>query len=149
MQVEVGAINLPEMSGTHTIPELTLDEAWNLLSEEPDAVLIDVRTSAEWSFVGVPHLVELHKAPRFVEWNRFPGGNANPDFLAQASQGLAPGQPILLLCRSGARSLAAAKALGKIGFANTYNIADGFEGELDENDHRHGGWKEHLPWRQS
>ncbi len=130
--------------------ELTLEEAWSLLRDQPGATLIDVRTAAEWSFVGVPDLGALGKEARLVEWITFPGGAPNPAFLEQASAGLHPGQPVLLLCRSGARSLAAARALTAAGLGPAYNITAGFEGPLDDAGHRSGGWKHAgLDWRQS
>ncbi len=130
--------------------ELTLDAAWALLADDPNAVLIDVRTAAEWNFVGVPALEALGKQPRFVEWIRFPDGAPNPDFLDQATTDLRSGQPVLLLCRSGARSLAAARALTGAGYGPAYNITAGFEGPLDEHGHRTAGWRHAgLDWRQS
>jgi len=132
------------------IGELSLDESWAMLADDPNAVLIDVRTAAEWNFVGVPDLDEIGKQARFVEWIRFPDGAPNPDFVGQATADLAAGQPILLLCRSGARSLAAAKVLTEAGYGPTYNVTAGFEGPLDERGHRSGGWRHAgLAWRQS
>jgi len=133
---------------TTPIDELTLDAAWSLLSEDTTAVLIDVRTAAEWQFTGTPDLAPLGKAVRLVEWTQWPGGAPNPDFLADATADLGPDQQILLLCRSGARSLAAAKALAANGYPNVHNVVAGFEGDLDAENHRHGGWKDHLPWTQ-
>lgn len=132
-----------------TIPELALEDAWQLLADDPRAVLIDVRTQAEWNFVGIPVLDGVGKAPRFVEWTRYPGGIPNDAFVSEASAGLEPDQPLLLLCRSGARSLAAAQALRAAGYEQTYNVVAGFEGDLDAQGHRHGGWKDALPWRQA
>lgn len=129
--------------------ELSLDDAWTMLSENPDAQLIDVRTVAEWNFVGVPDLSSLGKPLRTVEWTRFPGGDPNPTFVDEAADGLRSDQPLLLLCRSGVRSRAAALALEGHGFAEVYNVTAGFEGDLDDDGHRHGGWKDRLPWRQS
>ncbi len=137
------------MSPSGQIPELSLDEAWSLLSSSEHAVLIDVRTRAEWTFVGVPNLDDLGKEVMLVEWNQFPNGQPNPEFLAQTTQNLSPDQDLLLLCRSGGRSLAAAKALQGAGFTKSYNVSAGFEGDLDQDEHRQGGWKQHLPWRQS
>ena len=131
-----------------TIPELSLDEAWGLLRDDARSVLVDVRTQAEWSFVGIPSLDELGKQARFAEWTTFPSGDRNAEFLSQAAADLAQDTPIVLLCRSGARSLAAANALGDAGYALTYNVTAGFEGDLDADGHRNGGWKTHLPWRQ-
>lgn len=130
--------------------ELTLDEAWAMLADDPNATLIDVRTAAEWNFVGVPDLTAIGKQARFIEWIRFPDGAPNPDFVQEATAELTPDQPVLLLCRSGARSLAAARALADAGYGPTYNITSGFEGPLDEHGHRSGGWRHAgLAWRQS
>lgn len=130
------------------IAELTLDEAWSLLASDATAVLIDVRTAAEWQFVGTPDLASIGKATRLVEWITWPGGASNPGFIAEATADLEPDQQVLLLCRSGARSLAAATALAANGFPNVFNVVAGFEGDLDAETHRHGGWKDNLPWTQ-
>ncbi len=130
------------------VPQISLEEAWETLVENPEAVLIDVRTVAEWSFVGIPDLARAGKQVRTVEWTRFPDGAKNPDFLAQATEGINPDQPLLMLCRSGARSNAAAELLNASGYQAT-NIGSGFEGDLGPGDHRRGGWKDALPWKQS
>ena len=120
-----------------------------MLESDDRAVLIDVRTTAEWTFVGVPSLEQLGRSPRLVEWTTFPGGQPNPDFLINATDGLETDQPVLFLCRSGARSDAAARALDAAGFSNTFNVTAGFEGDLGVDGHRRGGWKhEGLPWVQ-
>lgn len=135
---------------SESIPELTLDEAWTMISETPDVVMIDVRTAAEWNFVGQPDLQSVGKQIRFVEWITFPDGSPNRSFLEEASVGLEFDQPILLICRSGARSLAAARALAAAGFTASYNVSDGFEGDLDGSGRRTTGWKgAGLPWRQN
>lgn len=133
-----------------SIPEIDLDEAWRLLQARPDAVLIDVRTEPEWQFVGVPALESIGKAAMFVSWSRYPN-EANTSFVDEVkAAGVQPEQTVLLLCRSGARSRAAARALADAGYADCHNITAGFEGPLDEAGHRRGGWKSHgLPWRQS
>jgi rhodanese-related sulfurtransferase len=132
------------------IPELGLDEAWTIIADVPEAVLLDVRTMAEWAYVGRPDLSSVGKQARFVEWVRFPDGSPNPSFVAEAAAGLDPDQPILLICRSGARSRAAAQALASAGYSGTHNISEGFEGELDPAGQRRTGWKgAGLPWRQS
>lgn len=126
--------------------DLTPEQAHALILEQPHATLIDVRTMAEWTWVGVPDI----DGARFVEWNSWPSGSPNPDFVAQASDGLDQSEPILCLCRSGARSAAAAAALTAAGFTTVYNISDGFEGNPDHDGHRRGGWRgAGLPWRQS
>ncbi len=132
------------------VAELSLDEAWAMLTNDAGATLIDVRTAAEWQFVGVPDLTSIGKEARLVEWIGFPGGQPNPRFLADASSGLDTDAPVLLLCRSGARSEAAARVLTAEGFTAAYNVVAGFEGDLGPDGHRSGGWKhEGLPWRQS
>lgn len=132
-----------------TVSVIDLATAWQLLTDDADAVLLDVRTEAEWAFVGVPDLRSLDKETRFIEWTQFPAGIANPDFHAQATKGLDPTRPTLVICRSGARSQAAAEALTEIGFISAYNVVDGFEGHLDDEGHRQGGWKSSgLPWVQ-
>lgn len=127
-------------------------ETWAALKDNPAAVLIDVRTPAEWAYVGLPDVASLGKLVLTVAWQTWPEGQVNPAFVADAAaQGLKLGQPVYLLCRSGVRSLAAAKALTEAGFGPCYNIAGGFEGPLDPARHRGtlAGWKvEGLPWRQ-
>ena len=130
------------------IRQIDLDTAWSILSEDPTATLIDVRTRAEWGFVGTPDLSPIHKQARLVEWIDYPSGSHNPNFIAEASHGLDKEAPVLLMCRSGARSNAAANALTAAGFTQAINVAAGFEGDLDGNGHRHGGWKDKLPWKQ-
>jgi rhodanese-related sulfurtransferase len=127
--------------------------AWRILSEHKDAVLIDVRTRAEWNFVGLPDLAGLDKKPALVEWQVFPTMQPNPEFVAALSGAVADkSAPLLFLCRSGARSAAAAKAMTAAGYSTCLNVADGFEGPLDAQARRGaaGGWKaEGLPWRQT
>lgn len=131
------------------VAQLSLTQAWNLMTNDPSAVLIDVRTEAEWNFVGVPVLDSPDRQPRFVQWITFPGGAPNADFVTTASQGLEPSQPVLFLCRSGARSQAAAEAFEAAGFVSTHNIIEGFEGDKGPDGHRIDGWKHAgLPWAQ-
>jgi rhodanese-related sulfurtransferase len=130
--------------------------AWDRLQSDPKAQLIDVRTVAEWNFVGLPDLAKLGRRVHCVEWQSFPGGGQNPGFTAEAAQALAAagagkGDPVLLLCRSGARSRAAAIALTAAGYEKALNVAGGFEGDVDGEGHRGNlnGWKAAgLPWRQ-
>lgn len=120
-----------------------------MLESDERSVLIDVRTTAEWNFVGIPSLDSLGRSPRLVEWTTFPAGQPNADFMANATDGLEPDQNVLFLCRSGARSLAAARAFDAAEFTATFNVTAGFEGDLDGEGHRGGGWKnEGLPWVQ-
>ena len=127
--------------------------AWRILSEHENAVLIDVRTRPEWNFVGLPDLTTLDKKPALVEWQIFPSMQPNPEFVAALSSALTDkSAPLLFLCRSGARSAAAAKAMTAAGYSTCLNVADGFEGPLDAQAKRGatGGWKAAgLPWRQT
>ena len=127
--------------------------AWKILSERKDAVLIDVRTRAEWSYVGLPDLEILAKKPTLIEWQVFPSMQVNADFVAALSAALPDKEaPLLFLCRSGVRSAAAAKAMTAAGYSSCLNIAEGFEGPLDADAKRGtvGGWKAAgLPWRQT
>lgn len=128
-------------------------DAWEALASRAEAVLVDVRSTAEWTFVGLPDLRELQKQPVLVPWQNFPGMAPNADFL-QTLQAQVPDRaaPLYFLCRSGGRSRAAAIAATAAGYADCYNIATGFEGNLDEAAHRgtRDGWKAlGLPWAQS
>jgi rhodanese-related sulfurtransferase len=127
--------------------------AWKILSEQKDAVLIDVRTRPEWNYVGLPDLESLAKKPALVEWQVFPSMQPNPDFVSALSGALTnKDAPLLFLCRSGVRSAAAAKAMSAAGYSTCLNVADGFEGPLNAEAKRGsaGGWKAAgLPWRQT
>ncbi|MCB1509032.1 MAG: rhodanese-like domain-containing protein [Hyphomicrobiaceae bacterium] len=133
--------------------DVTSVEAWKALASDEGALLLDVRTMAEWNFVGLPDLSTLERRAATVEWQRFPGGEVNAAFVADAAAwaGEDKERAIYCLCRSGARSAAAARALTAAGYTRVFNIADGFEGPLDEENHRgrSAGWKAAgLPWRQ-
>lgn len=132
--------------------DLTPRQAWTILSENPKAVLVDCRTSAEWNFVGVPEVSALGKRTVFVEWLGFPGGEANPSFVQELrAAGIDDDAEVLFVCRSGQRSISAAEAATAAGIEKAYNILDGFEGGLDAQGHRGStGWRaEGLPWRQA
>lgn len=121
------------------------------LQADADAVLVDVRTTAEWSYVGMPDLAQIGKRAIFLEWQRFPNGVLNESFVEELREaGVREGAPIYFLCRSGARSAAAASAATAAGLGPAYNVSDGFEGGLDHEGHRSvTGWKAAgLPWRQ-
>lgn len=129
-------------------------QAWQLIQENPKSLLVDVRSHMEFLFIG--HPVGAINVP----WIDEPDWNINPNFVREIKQlmlgGLAhvPGGndvPVLLICRSGKRSQEAGEQLLREGLGNVYNIADGFEGELDEQHHRstQGGWRfAGLPWEQ-
>ena len=133
--------------------DLNPAEAFALLGEQPDAVLVDVRTRAEWSYVGTPDLSALGRTVLLAEWLTFPDGARNPGFLSELTAGgVSKDAPVVFLCRSGVRSVAAAEAATAAGFTAAYNITEGFEGPSDDAGHRGtaAGWKVRgLPWRQS
>lgn len=126
---------------------VTPQEAYELLALDADVQLIDVRTNAERDWVGrviIP--AAQHGA---VQWNTYPGGAANPDFLTQLNAAARPDQVVLFLCRSGVRSRNAAKLATEHGYQHCYDILEGFEGDKDGAGHRKqlGGWcKAGLPW---
>ena len=133
---------------------LAPSEAYRLLNNDPRAVLIDVRSEMEFLMVGHP-VGAIH-----VPWMDEPDWEENPHFAREVRKVLLGGAvcaddahcaPVLLICRSGKRSLRAGERLLAEGFTNVYNVAEGFEGELDDNHHRStlGGWRYHgLPWEQ-
>ena len=127
-------------------------QAWQILEQDPKAVLIDVRTGPEWRYVGAPDLRPLGKEALFVEWQAYPDLTPNRRFAAEVeAKGVAKDATLLLLCRSGARSRAAAILLTQLGYRRCYNVADGFEGSKDAAGHRGTsiGWKAAgLPWQQ-
>lgn len=134
------------------VPDVSPRAAYKALTEDPDAVLVDVRTDAEWNFVGVPDLSELGKQVVMIPWQMYPGMQVNHAFAEQLHRaGAAPLAKLYFICRSGARSLAAGQAAQAAGFAHAFNVADGFEGPVDGMGHRGGvaGWKaDGLPWLQ-
>jgi rhodanese-related sulfurtransferase len=133
--------------------DLSPVEAYELLAGDPEAVLVDVRTRAEWSYVGTPDLAKVGREVVLAEWVTFPDGARNPDFLdAVSSAAVRKDAPVVFLCRSGVRSVAAAEAATAAGFTAAYNITEGFEGPSDVSGHRGtaAGWKVRgLPWRQT
>jgi rhodanese-related sulfurtransferase len=127
-------------------------DAWNLLSSDEKALLVDVRTAPEWSFVGLPDLTTLGKRVVQQSWQVYPRMEVDPDFAARLAAIAGDREaPILFLCRSGARSRAAAIAMTQAGYRRCYNVANGFEGNHDADRHRGraAGWKaDGLPWTQ-
>ncbi|MFT4171528.1 MAG: rhodanese-like domain-containing protein [Rhodocyclaceae bacterium] len=125
---------------------LTPQEAADVLKEAPGARVVDVRTRAELDWVGrIPGAVE-------IEWNTYPGNQPNPNFLAQLRQQVDSEALVMFICRSGARSHAAAIAANASGYPQCYNVLEGFEGDKDAAGHRGkiGGWRHAgLPWAQS
>lgn len=124
---------------------LTPAEAWEVWQLAPGAKLVDVRTRAEWDWVGrVPGAVE-------IEWMSYPGNQPNPHFLTQFMREVDPEALVLFMCRSGARSDKAARAATAAGRRACYNVLEGFEGDRDAHGQRNhiGGWRHAgLPWQQ-
>jgi len=138
-----------------SVDNVPVQDAWARLGET-DSVLIDVRTRAEWAFVGLPDLAQAGKRVLTVEWQSFPDNRVDPSFVDRLSQmldgaGATKDTELFFICRSGGRSRMAAEAMTAAGFARCRNVAEGFEGPLDEDRHRGkvAGWKAAgLPWVQ-
>lgn len=132
--------------------DVTPQQAWHQLEEDSDVVLIDVRTDAEWQYVGLPDIASLNKDVIKLAWKVFPSMTVNATFVDVLSQQVPDRNATLLfLCRSGVRSREAAAAMTASGYSRCFNILEGFEGDHDESKHRgmKGGWKVHsLPWTQ-
>ncbi len=136
------------------VESLTPNQAHDLLQSEPRAVLVDVRSHMEFLFVGHP------TGAINIPWIDEPDWKINPNFAREVrrlllggtvTHGDIQGAPVILICRSGKRSLDAGELLLREGFTRVYNVLEGFEGELDDHHHRSaaGGWRFHgLPWEQ-
>lgn len=121
-------------------------EAHSFLRGNPDAVFVDCRSEMEYLFVGHP------AGAHHVAWNDGPDWDVNPHFVGQVKKITSVDRPVVVICRSGQRSLDASKALESAGFSEVYNVEHGFEGELDQEHHRNStsGWRhDGLPWEQS
>ena len=134
------------------VDEATPKQVWQSLGTDARTWLVDVRTDAEWSYVGVPDLSSLGQEPVLIPWQVFPTGQVNGGFVEHLrAAGVLSEDRVYFLCRSGVRSLAAARAAHEAGFAQVWNVVGGFEGPHDEHGHRGrvAGWKaDGLPWRQ-
>lgn len=132
--------------------DITVREAWDMLQQDPEAVLVDVRSEAEWRYVGVPDLTSSDKQTVFVCWQSYPDMRRNSNFVSDlTAAGVGPDRKVLLICRSGVRSRDAAVTLTAHGYQTCYNVAGGFEGPRDEARQRGKteGWKAAgLPWWQ-
>jgi len=141
------------------VAEALPSDVWDTLKEDRGAVLVDVRTKSEWNFVGTPDLSSLDQKVLCIEWAEFPGMVRNPSFEATVFENLGGQYPsqIFFLCRSGVRSLSAAKAVATAMTEHEFscpcvNVLEGFEGDLDAEQKRGSlnGWKAcGLPWGQS
>lgn len=138
------------------VADVSVGDTFGCLKTDTKAVLVDVRTRAEWAFVGLPDLSTLSKRPILAEWQTFPDNREDPQFAERletvlSEAGVDKTTSVFFICRSGSRSKRAAEAMAAAGFNNCLNVADGFEGPLDSDRHRGrtGGWKAAgLPWVQ-
>lgn len=136
--------------------DATPTESLDALQRNPSAQLIDVRTTAEWAYVGSPDLSSVARETIRIEWQVFPAMTVNADFVETlgrelAARGLGKDAPLYFLCRSGVRSKAAAIAMTSAGYSHCYNVVGGFEGPHDAERRRgaKAGWKaDGLPWIQ-
>jgi rhodanese-related sulfurtransferase len=148
--IEQGGVN------NITVDDVNVEEVWERLKQDPASVLIDVRTQAEWAYVGVPDLSSLGKQPYLIEWQHFPEGGVNPSFTSQLSSELAAfgadqDTDLYFICRSGQRSLHSAEAMAAVRYRACHNVEGGFEGPLYNEAHRgsSAGCKAAgLPWVQ-
>ena len=137
--------------------DLLAIDAYALLERDSTSVLIDVRTQAEWAYVGTPDIPALRKTPLFLEWQSYPSMAVDANFTARLEALLQSGRvergaSLVFLCRSGARSRHAAIAMTSAGRGPCFNVSDGFEGRLDDSRRRGAvsGWKAGgMPWTQT
>ncbi len=142
--------------GATAVEDVSPRETWQHLEKDREAVLIDVRTRAEWAFVGLPDLSAIGKEVLRIEWQSFPDNRIDPSFAERLSEfltasGVEKRAELFFICRSGGRSRMAAQAMTALGYPRCCNVATGFEGPLDGHRHRgtQSGWKhDGLPWVQ-
>jgi rhodanese-related sulfurtransferase len=147
---------LSQEDGDRPVDNVDVETAWQELKSRAGSQLIDVRTRAEWTYVGIPDLGPIGKRAVLVEWQTYPDQSIDPRFVERLAGELKaldvkPEDDLFFICRSGGRSLAAAKAMAAMGYRACHNVAGGFEGPLDDERHRGtvGGWKRaDLPWLQ-
>ena len=143
-------------TGQKAVDDVDVGTVWNTPTSSPRSPLVDVRTRAEWTSVGIPDLASVGKRPVLVEWQTFPDQTVDPRFAERLAGelkalGVGPDDDLFFICRSGSRSRAAAEAMAAAGY-RAYNVGGGFEGPLDDERHRGSvvGWKAAgLPWQQS
>jgi rhodanese-related sulfurtransferase len=125
---------------------MTPRQTYEFLQSNPEAVFVDVRSEMEYLFVGHP------EGSMLIPWIDGPDWEINPDFVGHVKKAASVNRPVVLICRSGRRSVDAGLALEKAGLQDVYNVLHGFEGDLDETHHRnsHNGWRfDGLPWAQT
>jgi rhodanese-related sulfurtransferase len=131
--------------------EISPEQGWALLNEVPGAKLVDVRTEPEWLYVGLPDLHSTSGTVLQISWHIFPEMRTNQTFAEELQRAASPDDVLIFVCRSGGRSLAAARAATAAGFRRSYSLSGGFEGPVDDQGHRGNvaGWKfAGLPWKQ-
>jgi rhodanese-related sulfurtransferase len=135
--------------------DVSCQEAWDVLAAEQSSILVDVRTEIEWQLIGRPDLSSIGKEPVYLQWVTMQG--INTDFIeelkvALVGHGVGAETPVFFMCQSGGRSKMSAMQCTALGYTCCYNLAEGFEGDLDEQQHRNSisGWKvSGLPWTQT
>ena len=133
--------------------DVSPEDAWEALAQNPNAQLIDVRTHAEWVFSGMPNLESLDKDTKTISWKLYPNFDLNPQFMEQLEAAVPDKTaPVYFLCKTGGRSTDAAIAATAAGYTTCYNVTSGFEGDSNQF-HQRGqknGWKAvNLPWQQA
>lgn len=133
--------------------DVSPQEAWDALQADKTAQLIDVRSAPEWAFAGLPNLDSIGKQTVTLSWKFYPNFDLNPDFIAKLEQ-QHPNKsaPLYFLCKTGGRSTDAAIAATQAGYTTAYNVAGGFEGDMNNQRQRGttSGWKSAgLPWQQA
>lgn len=145
-----------EFAQTVHIVDVSAVQTWHQLESDQRSVLVDVRTRAEWAFVGLPDLSGLGKQVLTVEWQTFPDSRIDPEFTERLGaaldrSGVKKDDAVFFICRSGGRSRMAAEVMAAAGYQRCANVEDGFEGPLDPVRHRGqtAGWKAAgLAWVQ-
>ena len=128
-------------NGDKPVDAVDVEATWQRLAARLGSQLIDVRTRAEWAYVGIPDLGPLGKRAVLVEWQTFPDQTVDPRFAERLASelgalGVQLDDDLFFICRSGSRSMAAAKAMAAAGYRACHNVAGGFEGPLDDERHR-------------
>jgi rhodanese-related sulfurtransferase len=141
------------------VSQIEVLDAWKFLQENPQSILIDVRTSEENEFVGFADLSKINAKTIFLPWRQYPRMEIDENFTDKLSELVAEIFPsnkaqtnLLFLCRSGSRSFEAAMFVSDLDYTNCYNVIDGFEGSCDQDGQRGkiNGWKSKgLPWKQN
>ncbi len=142
-----------------SVTQISAKDAFNILKNEQNSILVDVRTFEEFKFVGIVDSAEFSDRMALIPWQNFPTMELNPEFANKLEDDLRKifGNAIeeikiIFLCRTGGRSNAAANHALNLGYKNCYNLISGFEGDLNQHSQRGkiNGWKaENLPWRQN